>query len=108
MDVEQNNSRKKKKKETEKEEEEEEKEKEEEEKEEEKEEIDIEKDEEEVDEKDVKATSSKKESLEGMHANYKELMTIQSKILENMTNLETSLSNADDLLSIMSKKVKIT
>jgi hypothetical protein len=49
----------------------------------------------------------KKEALEGMQANYKELMTIQSKILENMTNLETSLTTADGLLSVMAKKVNV-
>jgi hypothetical protein len=43
--------------------------------------------------------------MEGMQANYKELMSLQDEILKNMSSLESSLTNADSLLSKMTKQV---
>ncbi len=44
--------------------------------------------------------------IEGMQASYKELMTMQTEILQNISSLESKLDNADNLLDKMKKNIK--
>jgi hypothetical protein len=44
-------------------------------------------------------------SIKSMQSNYKELMTMQSTIIENMSVLEKSLTKADNIIHRMSDKI---